>query len=426
MSRKRFFCVLAMCMMLVSFGTKARAESELYKFCKSDINTSEEIKSSITAIWAGTTLFKAILASTSYTIVITKVNAQTLELAENQAEIAERIIPVFVPATRAFFKAILPALSASSIKMKKTNNFFKTVFVGKLREGNLGASVYGQHPVVTFYEKSLKLFKYWDYAAGAIMAYQAAAKLTCMEVKKAYRNCISKSNNKSKCDVSFNDLPDVDENMSAEKRSCSANDAAAKYIALMTQLAPMVRQMRTANNKILAALKPLKSAVSSASAALSPLKAPLNTARTMMKTLQKGLIPLKLFSNQIKALLAKRVRVKFKIKVGKIRKQTKKCTRPKNLVKDIKKYTSAAQKAFKTAMKKLIDPIMRKIQNKIVKIPGVQKAENTIKKIASKVGIGKKLNDVSKLLNSIPSKTFTAKLKSATTKIKTLNTQMSR
>ena len=237
---------------------------------------------------------------------------------------------------------------------------------------------------------------------------------------------MNKAKNKSKCDISFNDLPETDADMSVERSSCSANDAAAKYTALMTRLAPTVRKMRAANKKILKALKPLKAMVSKASAALSPLRGTLSGVDKAMKVLKKGLSPFKVFSTAVKKAMNKKICIKFKIKIGKIKKQSKKCSRPKNLVKTIKKYTQAAQKAFKVATQKIIDPIINRVKRKVMKIPGLSKMKSSLSKLASKMNINKKLNSVSKVLASVPGKTFVTQLRSATTQIKSLNTQMSR
>ena len=71
---KRLALSMLMCLTLLSFGTQARAESEMYKFCKHDINTSKEIKAMIGSITMGTILIKGVLATAANVIIINRVN----------------------------------------------------------------------------------------------------------------------------------------------------------------------------------------------------------------------------------------------------------------------------------------------------------------------------------------------------------------
>lgn len=422
--------VLAMALFMLP--QKSFAASSTFQYCNNSKANAIMIKT--LRITGALGALKATLAAIWGVETVRVVTKNDLQKVVKSLSYLDTTAGKFIPPMRNALKALLPTLKRLKDGVDAPSGIWSNTvgktFVGSLRSS--ASSMRGsatRSPLAPFFTGVFRLFTVWDVTAALVISYATVNKSVCAIIKAANPHCQKGAKDKNKCTLTpstFSDLPSGDDvpMQSIETKSCSKATAAAAYINYLQQLAPLVNQLKNIDNKLSALIDPLEKAAVSASSALKPLKSPMNGVKSALTIFKKTMIPFTYTANLLQKAMNKKICVTLKIKVGKIKKRTKKCSRIKNAIKDIKKMAKPFEKPMKAAMDKVLDPILNKLLKGLGKLPGLSHFSNAARKISSKMSFANKLGSKMTSIKNLNLSSIVTKLKSASTKLSSLKNQM--
>lgn len=280
-----------------------------------------------------------------------------------------------------------------------------------------------------FYRAFVTGKKRWKYFFLLYQAFRVSTLAVCGKAKVFFVEFCIRKGLKTKCggleDEDGFVLHDKDSGQnvaSIDLDRCSASDEAmaGNFVALAKSHSALFAKVSNDMRRLSAFLKKSRPAAERITKALQPLTKTIEKTHTMLKGVDTFLKGLGVFTPTINKVLRQRICVSFKypkpvktctkIKVFgkkkrvcavKMKMEKKKfCTRVETALKDISKLAKPVQKPMDEALKKLINPIIKKVTKHVLKLDlgPFEKAQKILsKELSAMNAIMKGLDEVMKI-----------------------------
>jgi hypothetical protein len=431
---------LLLAVFLVSAPKAAQAGSVLQTYCKHELaskKTARQVSKIIASL--------AVVKSTLYVILTVEAmriaNTQAVSKTARTFDILQHPMGVLVPASRSFFKAVVPSSKRLAALLDKPNSgrvrtYMMKLFTGNMRDAmaDLNARSAVKSPLIVYASRGLKVMKYIDITAASILAYTGLSLAVCKTARMISPHCKASSKS-NKCQMPvYDEIPSLDSsNLDSDnfqsiepQRSCAnpkLDALAARYLALTQKYASLFNKMNVASKQLNQILSTIERHTTKAASVMRGIRPVMNGVKVAMSGLKKTMYPINLAVNQIQVAMGKKICVKLKLKIGKIKKQTKKCSTPKNLVKTMKKLAKPVESAMKAATRKIFDPLIKKLMKKLP-IPGVSKLESVASRMGNSLGFVGTLTASMNKLKALTGGNTLASLRRLNAELSQLNAQM--
>ncbi|MCB9640996.1 MAG: hypothetical protein H6728_02060 [Myxococcales bacterium] len=397
---------------LVPAPQHAHAEGVLQSYCKYEGATKKTQKRIIRLVSALTALKGTINMVVTARLLLVKVN-HDLENVSKATEKVKIIAEIILPTTRSFFKAFLPTIQGlekvtesrfSAAKAKPWERFLaKTkLFTGTMLDvvdnGLAADNNLLSDPVIKVGRFLIKFMDKFKWVMGAGLAYAGLNYGLCQVARAVSPHCKASSQS-NKCHAQDTSYDDLDED-NPRCGNAQLDKLSAQYIARMEKFRPILAKGNAIIAKLDKIMDKIEAPFTKAESIMKPLNPLINGAEKALNGLNKAMIPVRFVTKEFEALLEKKICVTLKMKIGNTTKRTKKCSRLKNMVKDIKKLSKPFEAAMKKATEKIIDPLIKKLTNKLP-TPGLSQLKKAVEKMSESLEFVTDLKNTLEELSSI-------------------------